>query len=54
MKLYVVGIGSGNENGLTYEARRTLEEADIIVGYTVYAVCHYFHQSSALEKGCRG
>ena len=37
MKLYVVGIGSGNENGLTYEARRTLEEADIIVGYTVYA-----------------
>ncbi|MBQ3462014.1 MAG: precorrin-3B C(17)-methyltransferase [Clostridia bacterium] len=37
MKLYVVGIGSGNENGLTYEARRTLEGADIIVGYTVYA-----------------
>ncbi len=37
MKLYVVGIGSGNENGLTYEARNILEEAEVIVGYTVYA-----------------
>lgn len=37
MKLYVVGIGSGNENGLTYEARKILENADVIVGYTVYA-----------------
>ena len=37
MKLYVVGIGSGNENGLTYEARKILDEADVIVGYTVYA-----------------
>lgn len=37
MKLYVVGIGSGNENGLTHEARKILDEADVIVGYTVYA-----------------
>ena len=37
MKLYVVGMGSGSENGLTYEAREILNEADVIVGYTVYA-----------------
>ncbi len=37
MELYVVGIGSGSEDGLTERSRRTLEEADVIVGYTVYA-----------------
>lgn len=37
MELYVVGIGSGGEDGLTLRARRTLEEAEVIVGYTVYA-----------------
>ena len=37
MKLYVVGIGAGGADGLTYEARKILDEADIIVGYTVYA-----------------
>ena len=37
MKLYVVGIGAGSKDGITYEAHKVLENADVIVGYTVYA-----------------
>ncbi len=37
MKIYVVGIGAGGAGGMTYEARRVLENSDVIVGYTVYA-----------------
>ena len=35
-KLYVVGLGPGNADGMTLRARRALEESDIIIGYTVY------------------
>ena len=34
--LTVVGIGAGNYEGMTVGAVRALEEADLIVGYTVY------------------
>ena len=37
MKLYVVGIGAGGGDGMTLEAKKTLENAQVIVGYTVYA-----------------
>ena len=37
MKIYVVGIGAGSADGMTFEARNVLEKADVIVGYTVYA-----------------
>ena len=37
MKIYVVGIGAGNADGMTFKARNVLEKADVIVGYTVYA-----------------
>lgn len=37
MKIYVVGIGAGSADGMTYEARKVLENSDVIVGYTVYA-----------------
>ena len=37
MKLYVVGIGAGGGDGMTLEAKKTLESVDVIVGYTVYA-----------------
>lgn len=37
MKIYVVGIGAGSAEGMTYAARRALDGADVIVGYTVYA-----------------
>lgn len=35
-KLYVVGIGAGNYDGMTVGAVRRLNESDVIVGYTVY------------------
>ena len=35
-KLFVVGIGPGGPDGMTIAARRTLEAADIVVGYTKY------------------
>ena len=35
-KLYVVGIGPGNYDGMTVGAVKALEQADLIVGYTVY------------------
>lgn len=35
-KLYVVGIGPGKEELMTGEAVSVLEQADVIVGYTVY------------------
>ena len=34
--IYVVGIGPGKEDGITKEAERILNEADIIVGYKTY------------------
>lgn len=37
MRLYVVGIGAGDADTMTFEAKRVLEEAEVIVGYTVYA-----------------
>ena len=35
-KLYVVGIGPGEQAYLTAQARRALEDAQVLVGYTVY------------------
>ena len=36
MKIYVVGIGPGNEEFMTPEARIAIEESDVVVGYTLY------------------
>lgn len=35
-KLYVVGMGPGKEEMMTGEAISALEQADVIIGYTVY------------------
>ncbi len=35
-KLTIVGIGPGDYDGMTIRAVKALEEADVIVGYTVY------------------
>lgn len=35
-KVYVVGIGPGNEEQMTVMAKKALEACDVIVGYTVY------------------
>lgn len=36
MKLYLVGFGAGSYDGMTIEAKKVIEDCDIIVGYTVY------------------
>lgn len=36
MKLYVVGFGPGEYNGMTMEAKNAIEKSNIIVGYSVY------------------
>lgn len=36
MKIYAVGIGPGNLNHLTPEARKVIERSDVVVGYTMY------------------
>ena len=43
-KLYVVGLGPGDEKYLTAQARRALEASDVLCGYTVYVdlVSHLF------------
>ncbi|WP_024864545.1 precorrin-3B C(17)-methyltransferase [Butyrivibrio sp. FCS014] len=35
-RIYVVGLGPGKEEYMTYEAAKALEESDVIIGYTVY------------------
>ncbi len=35
-KLYVVGIGPGGIEHLTFKARKVLEKCQVIVGYTFY------------------
>lgn len=35
-KIYVVGLGPGDFNKMTFEAKEVLENCDIIVGYSVY------------------
>ena len=35
-KLFVVGLGPGNPEGMTLACHRAIEQADIIVGYTTY------------------
>lgn len=35
-KIYVVGMGPGKEDFMTFQAKQVLAESDCIVGYTVY------------------
>ena len=35
-RIYVVGMGPGNEEQMTHQAVNALEESDVIIGYTVY------------------
>ncbi len=35
-KLYVVGVGPGNHDHMTYRAKTVIEESEIIVGYDTY------------------
>jgi precorrin-3B C17-methyltransferase len=35
-KLYVVGVGPGSHDHMTYRAKQVIEESEIIVGYETY------------------
>ena len=35
-RIYIIGMGPGGEEMMTGEAIAALEQADVIVGYTVY------------------
>ena len=56
MKLYVVGFGPGNEDGMTAEAKRVLGECELIVGYRTYTelIKKYFPGKSFYDTGMRG
>ena len=36
MKLYIVGFGAGDPDGMTFAAHKALSESELIVGYTTY------------------
>jgi len=35
-KLYVVGVGPGHQDLMTFRAKQVIEESDTIVGYSTY------------------
>jgi precorrin-3B C17-methyltransferase len=35
-KLYVVGVGPGSHEHMTYRARHVIEESEVIIGYDTY------------------
>ena len=35
-KLYIVGVGPGNNDHMTFRAKQVIEESDTIVGYETY------------------
>ena len=36
-RLFVVGLGPGGRDGMTLEAKKALEQSEVICGYTAYA-----------------
>lgn len=54
-QLYVVGIGPGEYENMTFEAQKVLEGSQVIVGYTVYAdlVKRHFPDKEYIVTGMR-
>ena len=54
-KLYVIGIGPGEAEGLTGEARTALVVSDVIVGYEVYTdlIRDIYPEKEYVESGMR-
>lgn len=54
-KLYVVGIGPGDYEGMTISAVNALNESKVIVGYTVYAdlIKRYFNEKEWITTPMR-
>ena len=55
MKIYVIGFGAGNEDGMSVGAKKRIEECDIIVGYTTYIniLKRYFPDKEFIETPMR-
>lgn len=55
-KIFVVGLGPGNIDGMTIRAKNALESSDVIVGYKVYVdlVKDEFLQKDFISSGMRG
>lgn len=54
-KLYVVGIGPGKYEGMTFEASSAIEESNLVVGYTKYVelVKPHFPEKEYYDTGMR-
>ncbi len=54
-ELFIVGIGPGSFDRMTMEARRVLEESQVIIGYTVYVdlVKPFFAEKEYLTTGMK-
>lgn len=54
-KIYIVGMGPGNEYMMTGQAIAALESADVIIGYTVYIklLSERFHEKELLTTPMR-
>ncbi len=54
-RIYAVGIGPGDKEMMTEQARKVLEQSDIIVGYKTYIdiVRNYYPDKEYLESGMR-
>lgn len=55
MKLYVVGFGGGNREGMTFETEKAIMKSDLIVGYMVYTelVRKIFPEKEYISTGMR-
>lgn len=55
MKLYVVGFGPGNYEGMTLEAMSAIEKSSLVVGYSTYTdiIKQYFPEKEYLSTGMR-
>ena len=55
MKLYVVGFGAGNREGMTLAAERAIMASDLVVGYTVYTelMQKYFPEKTFVSTAMR-
>ena len=54
-KVYVVGLGPGDREMMTAQAKRAIENSDIIVGYKVYTdlVRDMCDAKTVIESGMR-
>ncbi|MBQ4464548.1 MAG: precorrin-3B C(17)-methyltransferase, partial [Oscillospiraceae bacterium] len=55
MKLYVIGMGAGNEGGMTLQAHEAIESSALIFGYTAYIslIKKIFPDKDCRETGMR-